>query len=342
MVNKKVNLSKKIFTLEIEKKFTRDGFAEGLVNAGEKDERIVVLTADLKESTRVNLFADKFPERFIEVGVAEQSLVTTASGLANYGKIPFTTTYAVFSPGRTWEQIRTTICLNDVPVKIIGCHAGLGAGPYGASHQGTEDIAMMRILPNMIVVVPCDYEEARKATLEVAKNGKPTYLRLAREETPVFTTKDTPFKIGKAEVFWESTNNQQSTFNNSVAIIVCGPLVYEALLAAKELEKQGIGVIVVNNHTIKPMDKETIIGVAIKCGAVVTVEDHQVAGGMGSAVAEVLVSGLPAGRQVPMEFIGMQDVFGESGEPDELLTKYKMKSADIITACKKVILRKTS
>ena len=312
-------------------KSIRDGFGEALVEIGEKNKDVVVLTADLKESTRVNLFAEKFPERFIEVGVAEQALVTIASGMAAEGKIPFTTSYAVFSPGRTLDQIRTTIVLNNVPVKIVGAHAGLGAGPYGSTHQALEDIAIMRTLPNMIVVVPCDFEEAKKATRSVASNGKPTYLRLARQESGQVTTVKSSFKIGKAEILWEKRNPE-------VAILACGVMVYEALLAARELDKKGIETLVINNHTIKPMDERIIIRAAKTTGAVVTCEEHQIDGGMGSAVAEILSRNFPA----PIEFIGVPNTFGESGKPEELFKKFKMTSKDIIEAVKRVILRKNS
>ena len=316
----------------INKKFKsiRDGFGEALVEVGEKNKDVVVLTADLKESTRVNLFAEKFPDRFIEVGVAEQALVTIASGMAAEGKIPFTTSYAVFSPGRTLDQIRTTIVLNNVPVKIVGAHAGLGAGPYGSTHQALEDIAIMRTLPNMIVVVPCDFEEAKKATRSVASNGKPTYLRLARQESGQVTTVKSSFKIGKAEILWEKRNPE-------VAILACGVMVYEALLAARELDKKGIETLVINNHTIKPMDERIIIRAAKTTGAVVTCEEHQIDGGMGSAVAEILSRNFPA----PIEFIGVPNTFGESGKPEELFKKFKMTSKDIIEAVKRVIVRKT-
>lgn len=336
MINNEANLAKKIFSKWVEKKAMRDGFGEGLVVAGERNEKVMVLTADLKESTRSHLFAEKFPGRFIEVGVAEQALVTIASGMAVYGKIPFATSYAVFSPGRNWEQIRTTICLNDVPVKIIGCHAGLGAGPYGATHQALEDIALMRSLPNMIVIVPCDFEEAKKATIAIAKNNKPSYLRLAREETAVITTEKTPFKIGRAEIFWSSSTGSGRHGNPEVAIVACGTLVYEALLAAKLLEKRGIETQVINCHTVKPIDERTFIRAAKTCGAVVTVEEHQLAGGMGSAIAEVLSQNFP----VPIEFIGVNDSFGESGTPEELKKKFGLTAKDIIEAVKRVILRK--
>lgn len=331
MINKEQKLSKNIFGKDIGKRSIRDGFGEGLVIAGEKDERVFALSADLKESTRVHLFAEKFSERYIQVGVAEQALVTIASGMAACGKIPFITSYAVFSPGRTWEQIRTTIALNNVPVKIVGAHAGLGAGPYGATHQSLEDIALMRTLPNMIVVCPADAMEAKKATIEIAKNAKPTYLRLERPETPVFTTEDSPFKVGRAEILWESKNPL-------VAIVACGSEVYEALLVAEALEKKGMDVLVINSHTIKPMDERTIIRAAKTCGAVVTVEEHQVAGGLGSAVSEVLSKNFP----VPMEFIGIQDSYGESGTYNELKEKFGLTDKDIIEAVKRVILRKNS
>lgn len=331
MLNKNQKLAKDIFEKGIPLKSVRDGFGEGLVAAGERDENVVAITADLKESTRVHLFAEKFPERFFDVGVAEGALVTVASGMANYGKIPFAASYAAFSPGRTWEQIRTTIAINDVPVKIVGAHGGLGAGPYGSTHQALEDIAIMRVMPNMVVVVPADGEEAKKATLAVAENGKPSYLRLARPPTPVFTTEKSPFEIGRAEVPWEGKDAQ-------VAIVACGPLVYEALVAARDLEKKGIEIIVINSHTIKPLDERTIIRAAKTTGAVVTVEEHQVSGGLGGAVAEVLAKNFP----VPIEMIGVPGVFGESGDTEELLKKYQMTSKDIIEAVKKVIPRKSS
>lgn len=331
MLNKDAKLSKDIFTKEIPLKAVRDGFGEGLFMAGEKNENVVALTADLKESTRVHLFAEKFPSRFFDVGVAEAALVTVASGMANYGKIPFAASYAAFSPGRTWEQIRTTVAINDVPVKIVGAHGGLGAGPYGSTHQALEDIALMRTMPNMVVVVPADFEEAKKATMGAVDNGKPTYIRLARQETPLFTTEKSPFEIGRAEVLWEGKDPQ-------IVIVACGPLVYEALLAAKELGKKGIEAIVINSHTIKPLDERTIIRAAKTAGAVITVEEHQVNGGLGSAVSEVLAKNFP----VPIEFVGVPDVFGESGDTEDLLVKFGLKAKNIIEAVKKIIPRKTS
>lgn len=306
---------------------TRDGYGKGLIKAGEKDERVVVLCADLAESTRSHWFKEKFAERFIEMGVAEQNMATVAAGMANYGKIPFISSYAAFSPGRNNEQIRTTISLNNLPVKIAGAHAGISVGPDGATHQALEDIALMRAQPNMVVISPCDSIEAEKATFAAAFNGSPTYIRLAREKTPVFTTEKTPFKIGKAEVFFRG---------NDVTIIACGPLLYEALLAANELKKEGISAEVINNHTIKPIDAKSILASVKKTRAVVTVEEHQIMGGMGSAVAEVLVRNFP----VPMEMIGMQDRFGESGNPDELMHFFGLTHDFIGKAAKKALKRK--
>lgn len=306
---------------------TRDGYGKGVVEAGEKDERVVVLCADLTESTRSQWFAERFPKRFIEIGVAEQNLALIGSGMANYGKIPFISSYATFSPGRNNEQIRTNICINNVPVKIAGAHAGISVGPDGATHQALEDIALMRVLPRMVVVVPCDAFEAQKATVAIAANGKPSYIRLGRDKTPVFTTPETPFQIGRAEIFRDG---------NDVAIIGCGALLYNALIAAEELSKEGIDCMVINNHTIKPLDEKTIIDAARKTGAVVTVEEHQIAGGLGSAVAEVLAKNHP----VPQEFVGVQDRFGESGEPAELIEKFGLGIQSIKEAIKKAKSRK--
>jgi len=327
MLNKKMYLSKKIFRKDIEQIPTRNGFGEGLVEAGKKDKNVVVLCADLTDSTRAIYFKEKFPDRFIECGIAEQNMMSVAAGLALAGKVPFVSNYAVFCPGINWSQIRVNVCQNNANVKITGAHTGVSVGPDGMSHQALEDIAMMRCLPGMVVLAPCDSIETKKATIAAAEYKGPVYLRFAREKSPVFTTEKTPFKIGRAEIFKEGKN---------VTIIGCGPLVYEALLAAKELKKQGIDVEVINNHTIKPMDIKTIFNSVKKTGAVVTVEEHQVMGGMGSAVCEVLAKNLP----VPVEMIGMQDTFGESGEPDELLEKYGMKAKHIIAAVKKVLKRK--
>ena len=312
---------------KLESKATRDGYGLGLIKAGEQDERVMALSADLTESTRALAFAEKFPERFIQVGIAEQNLVTIASGLANYGKIPFISSYAAFSPGRNYEQIRTTVCINNVPVKIAGHHAGISVGPDGATHQMLEDIALMRALPNMVVIVPCDAIEAEKATLAAAANGKPTYLRFSREKSPVFTTSETPFEIGRALVLRRGKD---------VSLIACGSLVYEALLAAEELSKEGIECEVINSHTVKPLDKNAIIESVKKTKAVVSVEEHQIAGGLGSAIAECLAENYP----VPQEFVGMRDRFGESGTAAELIEKFGLNSNGIKTAVKKVITRK--
>ena len=306
---------------------TRDGYGKGLVEAAEKDSRVVALCADLTESTRTQWFVEKFPERFIQMGVAEQNMATVASGMANYGKIPFIASYAAFSPGRNNEQIRTTISLNNVPVKIVGCHAGISVGPDGATHQQLEDIALMRIQPNMVVVVPCDAVEAQKATVAIAFNNKPSYIRLGREKSWIFTTPETPFEIGRAEVLRDGQD---------VVIIGCGILLYNALVAAEELAKEQIDCMVINSHTIKPLDERTIIEAAKKCGAVVSFEEHQINGGLGSAVAECLSRNHP----VPQEYIGVKDRFGESGDPFELLEKFGMGIADIKEAVKKAMRRK--
>ena len=310
---------------------TRDGFGSGSVEAGMADERVVVLTADLAESTRADKFQKQFPDRFIQVGVAEQNLATVAAGMANYGKIPFFTSYASFSPGRNWEQIRTTIALNNVPAKVCGMHAGVSVGPDGATHQMLEDIALMRAMPNMVVLSPCDSEEGRKATLAAARYEGPVYLRFAREKSPVMTTKDTPFEIGKAVVFWKSEKK------SDVLIAATGPLVHNALIAAEQLEKEGIAVTLLDVHTIKPLDGEAIVREAREAGAVVTVEEHQITGGLGGAIAELLSREAPA----PMEFVGVQDRFGQSGEPKELIEYYGMGVSHIVAAAKKVIARKS-
>lgn len=330
MLNQNLKLNNDLFNKEkVAMKATRDGYGEALVLAGKEDKNVVALCADLTDSTRMLGFQKEFPERFIEVGIAEQNMASMAAGLAVCGKIPFISTYAVFCPGRNWDQVRVNICYNNANVKLTGAHSGVSVGPDGATHQALEDIAITRCLPNMIVLAPCDVLETRKATYAAAKIYGPVYLRFAREKTAVITAEDTPFEIGKAEVFYEAKNPE-------AAIIACGPLVYKALIVAKELEEEGINVIVVNNHTIKPMDEKTIIEAAKKCGAVVTVEDHQIMGGMGSAVAEILAKNYP----VPQEFIGMPNSFGESGEPEELLEKYGMSVSAIKEAIKRVTKRK--
>jgi len=320
MINTKLQLHTDILDPEkLEKAATRDGFGKGLVEAGEKDERIMALCADLAESTRAHWFKEKFPERYVELGVAEQNLMAVASGLANYGKIPFAMSYAAFSPGRNWEQIRSTVALNDVPVKIIGAHAGVSVGPDGATHQALEDIATMRVLPNMIVIVPADSEEARKATLAIAINDKPSYLRLARAKTPIFTTAETLFEIGVPQVVYKPENP-------TVGVIACGSLVYQSILAASELSKEGIHISVMNLSTIKPMNEKMVTEFAQNVDHIVTAEEHQIHGGMGSAVAEVL------GKHAPtkMSFIGMEDRYGESGDPDQLLEHFGFTKSGII------------
>lgn len=294
----------------------RKGFGRGLLEAGKEDEQVVALCADLTESTQMNLFRDAFPERFIEIGVAEQNLVTVAAGMAALGKVPFTSSYAAFSPGRNWEQIRTTACLNEQPVKVVGSHAGISVGPDGATHQMLEDIALMRVLPHMVVVAPGDSIEAEKATLAIAKNDKPSYLRLAREATPIFTTEHTPFEIGKAYVLREGKD---------ITIAATGTMTYQALLAAKMLAGDGIEAEVVHCPTIKPLDIETIERSVRKTGKIITAEEAQVAGGFAGAVAEALMEYCP----VPMRRVGMKDRFGESGQPEELLRHFGLTGTHI-------------
>ena len=323
MLNPDLHLKENIFN-NPDQAATRDGFGKGLVEAAEADPRIIALSADLTESTRVEEFKQKYPARFIEVGVSEQNMAALGAGFAEAGKIPFITSYAAFNPGRNNEQIRTTISLNNVPVKICGMHAGVSVGPDGATHQALEDIALMRVQPNMTVIVACDVEEARKTTIAAAKTDGPVYLRFGREKTPTMTTAETPFEIGKANVMWKSEKPQ-------AAIFATGALLYNALLAARELEKEGIAVTVTNVHTIKPLDRETIIREAKSARAVVTVEEHQIAGGLGSAIAELLAADFP----LPIEFIGVHDRFGQSGEPKELIEHYGMGVSHIIEAVKR-------
>lgn len=304
---------------ELQQEPIRKGFGRGLLEAGKRNAQVVAACADLTDSTQMSLFKAEFPERFVEIGVAEQNLVTVGAGLAAMGKIPFVSSYAAFSPGRNWEQIRTTICLNDRPVKVVGSHAGVSVGPDGATHQMLEDIAIMRVLPNMVVIVPCDSVEAEKATLAMAVDSRPNYLRLAREASAVITTADTPFEIGKAYVFSPGAD---------VTIIACGTMTHQALLAADILYKQGIEAEVVHVPTIKPLDRETILKSVRKTGCVVTAEEGQIAGGLGGAVAELLADECPA----PMVRIGMKDRFGESGEPSELLTHFGLDAKHIAMA----------
>ncbi len=320
-------LNPKIFSdiKEIEQTPIRKGFGEGLLIAGDKNKNVVGLCADLTESTQMNLFRDRFPDRFVEIGVAEQNMASVASGMAAMGKIPAMTSYAMFSPGRNWEQIRTTICYNDRKVIIAGSHAGISVGPDGGTHQAIEDMALMRVLPNMTVISPCDVIEARKATIAAFESAQksPVYIRLAREKTPIITTEETPFIIGKANVLYQTEHAE--TFDT--LICATGALVYNALLAAKELEeKHNQKVAVINFHTIKPLDTETLFVYVEKSEKIITVEEHQIAGGFGSAICEA-VSGKYAKI---IHRIGVQDHFGQSGTPAELIKFYKMDVADIV------------
>lgn len=301
----------------------RAGFGRGLVEAGKRDDNVVAACADLTDSTKMGDFAKTFPERFVEIGIGEQNLVTLGSGMAAMGKIPFVSSYAAFSPGRNWEQIRTTIALNNRPVKIIGSHAGISVGPDGATHQMLEDIALMRVLPNMVVIAPCDSVEAEKATLAMATDNRPNYMRLAREKTPVITTDKTPFEIGKAYVY---------ATGKDVTIIATGTMTYQAVRAAAILHKDGIEAEVIHVPTIKPLDEKTILASVRKTGAVVTAEEAQISGGLGGAIAELLSEQLPT----PMRRIGMRDHFGESGDPEELMHHFGLDATHIAMAAHEV------
>jgi len=331
MLNQNLKLNTKIFNESVEKKSTRQGFGDGLLKAGENNDKIVTLCADLTESTKVNLFKERFPERFIEVGVAEQNLAGIASGIASMGKIPFIASYAMFSPGRNWEQIRTTICYNNQPVKIIGSHSGVSVGADGGSHQALEDIAITRVIPNLVVISPCDFMEAKKATIACSKTKDPTYIRLDRNETPLITTMETPFEIGKAQIVFTPEIGLAH-----VGIIATGPILYKAIIAAHNLEKKGIKVKVMNLSTIKPLDEEAVIALARETRAIVTVEDHQIMGGMGSAVSECLAQNYI----VPIEFVGIRNKFGQSGMPEELEKHYGIDIPSIIQKVEQVIKRK--
>lgn len=330
MLNPDIKLNQKLFDTDVERDATRSGYGSGLVKLGEANPNIVALCADLTDSTKVETFSRKYPERYFEMGVAEQNMAAIAAGLGVSGKIPFISSYATFSPGRNWEQIRTTIVYNESNVKIAGHHAGIMTGPDGATHQATEDIAITRVWPDIQVFVPCDAIEAEKATLAAADIVGPVYLRFTRDKTPIITTFETPFEAGKSSVYWLSDNPQATIF-------ATGYMVYYALLAAKELETAGVQAEVINIASIKPLDVEKVIASVLKTGAAVSVEDHQVAGGLGGLLAETFCAKLP----IPLERIGLQDTFAESGSPTELLKKYKMDTPAIIDAVKKVIERKT-
>lgn len=328
-INRDAHLVRELFDdKKLKQVPTRNGYGEGLVEAGKNDKSIVVLCADLTESTRSLAFKEAFPDRFVQLGVSEQSMASIAAGMAMAGKTPFISSYACFSPGRNWEQIRTTVALNNVNVKIAGAHAGVSVGPDGATHQMIEDIAIMRVMPNMRVLVPCDSIETKKATLAAAKLKGPCYVRFAREKSPVFTTQKTPFKVGHAEVY---------RHGNDLTMIGAGPLLHEALLAAEMLSKDhGIECRVVNLHTIKPIDMKAIVHAAKETGAIVTVEEAQAAGGLAGVVAEMLALTIP----VPMERIGVQDRFGESGQPRELQEAMELTAPFIFKAALRVLKRK--
>ena len=314
---------------DVKKVPSRNGYGDGLVEAGKRDATIVALAADLTESTRTQPFAEMFPKRFIQMGIAEQNMASVASGMAAMGKIPFIASYAMFSPGRNWEQIRTTIAYNNVNVKIVGAHAGISVGPDGATHQALEDIGLMRLIPNMIVIAPCDAIEARKATLVAAKHNGPVYIRIGRSDTPVVTTEDSPFVLGKASLLY---TKKEGTVK-SIGIVVTGTLVYNALMAAVELEKSGIGASILHIATIKPLDGEALLQLAETHDAIVTVEEHQVQGGLGGAVAEALSASHP----IKITRLGITDQFGQSGEPDELLAHYKLDTPAIVAAANALI-----
>lgn len=329
MLNPDLKLNLKLFEEAFEQKATRDGFGEALVELGEKNPNVVVLTADLSESTRTDAFEKEFPQRFFEVGVAEQNMAAIAAGLGVSGKIAFISSYATFSPGKNWETIRTTIIYNNSNVKIAGHHSGIMTGQDGATHQATEDIAITRAWPGITIFMPCDSFEAKKATLESANIDGPVYLRFTRDKSPVITTADTPFDKNKIQVFW-------TTENPKAVIFACGYMLYYALLAAKNLEQKGTNVLVANVSTIKPADENSIVELSQKTGRVVTVEDHQIMGGLGGMISEVLAKNHPT----PMEFVGLRDTFAESGKPAELLKKYKMDEVAIEEAVMRVIARK--
>ncbi len=318
-------LNKDIFTSKLDKVATREGYGDGVVEIAKQNNNVVVLCADLTQSTKSEKFKKVFPNRFFEMGVAEQNMAGVAAGLALSGKVPFMSSYATFSPGRNWDQIRVSICYSEANVKIVGAHAGLSVGPDGATHQALEDVAITRVLPNIVILNPCDYEQARKATIEAVKYKGPVYLRLAREATPVFTSEKYPFEIGKANVLMEGKD---------VTLISSGPILYEALKAARELSlRYGIGCDVIDLSTIKPLDEKTIIDSARKTGRVITLEEHQVIGGSGSAVAELLSQQLPT----PMMFLGVKDSFGESGHFDELWEKYGINAHHVEVAVKNFV-----
>ncbi len=328
MLNQNLKLNQNLFTEKPDMSATRDGFGKGLVAAGEADKQVVALCCDLTESTRMHLFQEKFPERFVEIGVAEQNLASVGSGMAAMGKIPFIASYAMFNPGRNWEQIRTTIAYNNVPVKIVGGHAGVSVAEDGGTHQAIEDIAIMRVIPRMVVVYPCDAHQARLATIAIAKTSHPTYIRLEKQKTRVITTEETPFELGKAQLLWKP-----ETVSARVGIITAGSVTATVLDVAKYFEEKGIGVKVLNMHTIKPLDIDAVLALAQETRRIVTVEEHQKKGGLGSAVAEFLVEKNP----VLMRLVGVDDAFGESGTAQELLAKHKLDFDGIKSAVEDIL-----
>lgn len=325
----KEHLNPNVFDAHVEQVPNRNGYGEGLKEAGEKDARVVALSADLTSSTRTNVFADAYPDRFIQMGIGEQSMASVASGMAAMGKIPFIASYAMFSPGRSWEQVRTTIAYNGSNVKIIGAHAGISVGPDGATHQAIEDIAIMRVIPRMTVIAPCDTHEAKRATLAAAQHVGPIYIRLARENTPVITTPGSPFEIGKAEVYLTRDEQHQKR----VGIIATGTVLHNALVAGKKLNERGIGASVMNLATVKPLDTDALLAFAEEHDVLVTVEEHQIMGGMGSAISEYLSEVRPT-RIIRL---GVDDVFGQSGTPKELIAHYGMDVEAIVGAAKKLL-----
>ncbi len=316
MINKKISLVENLFSQGVERNSTRAGFGAGLMEVAEKDKNVVVVTADLKESTKVDKFAQKYPQRFFDAGVAEQNLMGVSAGLGLSGKTVFATSFGVFSPGRNWDTLRASVCYNEANVKVVGTHGGIITGEDGASHQALEDLAITRCIPRLKVLMPADFEEAKKVTVAAAREKGPFYLRFCRPKTPIFTTKKTPLKIGKADILWRGSE---------VTVIGCGPILYDCLRVAKELEGK-ISCEVIDCHTIKPIDKETILTSVKKTKRVVTVEDHQVMGGMGSAVAEILVENCPA----HMRMVGIRDSFGESGDSESLKKKYGLTAENIV------------
>lgn len=303
---------------------TREGFGDALIALGEKNKDIVALAAGVGDSTKMHPFRERFPDRYIEVGIAEQNMIGISAGLALAGKIPFASSFAAFLPGRCYDQIRQSVCYSNLNVKLVGTHAGLTVGPDGATHQMLVDVSILRALPNMTIICPADSGEAYRATEAAAAMKGPCYLRLSREKLPVFMDKNTPFEIGKSITLREGED---------VTIIACGVEVYYSLLAAETLEEEGISARVLNMHTIKPLDKYAIIKAAKETGAIVTAEEHQVFGGLGSAVAEIVTQNHP----VPMRFVGMQDVFGESGKAAELLVKYNLTDEGIADAVRAIL-----